>query len=222
MKSHAPKPRTNCQSVPQAHPANHSRALVRVDGTGIRKKIKKDYEKALRDIDHSRRQLDQFHQTDLPQFTRWLNTHFGALLTEIRELSQKMAVDEELVFQVQSEVMFGGGSYARAYKRVMELRENPEPPPSPPTGSGEPEGERNPFGARPESENFDGEEDPLEEFLDRVFGEFGPGERPRGKRTYQSGHHPESAPPPHASSRLKELYRSLVRRLHLDTQIGRA
>jgi hypothetical protein len=111
-----------------------------VDGAGIRIKIKKDYEKALRDLDNSRRQLDQFHQTDLPQFTRWLNTHFGALLTEIRELSQKMAVDEELVFHVQNEVMFGGGSYARAYKRVMELRENPEPLPPPPTGSGEPDG----------------------------------------------------------------------------------
>ena len=78
--------------------------------------------------------------------------------------------------------------------------------------------QRDPFGARPESENFDGEEDPLEEFFNQVFGEFGPGERPRGKRTYQSGHHTESASPPHASSRLKGLYRSLVRRLHPDTQ----
>src|ERR1035441_2078992 len=126
MKHRAPRPQTSSHAAPHNHPANDSHALVRVDGTGIRKKIKKDYEKALRDIDNSRRQLDQFHQTDLPQFTRWLNTHFGALLTEIRELSQKMAVDEALVFHVQNEVMFGGGSYARAYKRVMELRENPE------------------------------------------------------------------------------------------------
>jgi hypothetical protein len=29
---------------------------VRVDGAGIRKKIKKDYEKALRDLENSRRE----------------------------------------------------------------------------------------------------------------------------------------------------------------------
>ena len=189
-----------------------------VDGTSIRKKIKKDYEKALRDLDNSRRQLDQFHQTDVPQFTRWLNTHFGALLTEIRELSQKIAVDQELIFDVHEEVMFEGGSYARAYERVMELRENPESLSPPPTGNGEPEAEWNPFGATPESEDFDGEDDPQDEFFDQLFQQFGFGERRRQKRASRSGRHTESASPPHSSSRLKELYRSLVRRLHPDTQ----
>jgi hypothetical protein len=190
---------------------------VLVDGAGIRRKIKKDYEKALRDLDNSRRQFDQFHQTDLPQFTRWLSNHFGALLTEIRELSQKLAEDEELVFHVQNEVMFGSGSYAHAYKRVMELRENPEPPPPPPTGGGEPDAERDAFGWRPESGNFDGA-DRLEEFFNQIFGEFGPGGHPREKSAHQFGHPTETVLPPRASSRLKELYRSLVRRLHPDTQ----
>jgi hypothetical protein len=215
MKRHASRLQTRTHADPHDHSANHCRAIVLVDGAGIREKIKKDYEKVLREIDNSRRQLDQFHQTDLPQFTRWLNTLFGVLLTEIRELSQKMAVAEILVFQVQNEVMFEGGSYARAYKRVMELRENPEPPPLRPAGSGEPDRERNPFGSRPESGSFDGK-DPLEEFFNEVFGEFGPGESPRGKRAPLFGHHPEASPC--ACSRLKELYRSLVRRLHPDTQ----
>src|ERR1035441_4895961 len=71
MKRRAPKPQTSSHSAPHDYSANHCRAIVLVDGAGIRKKIKKDYEKALRDIDNSRRQLDRFHQTDLPQFTRW-------------------------------------------------------------------------------------------------------------------------------------------------------
>src|SRR5664279_5546858 len=161
MKRHAPKPQTNGQSVPQDHPANHSRALVRVDGLGIRKKIKKDYEKALRDLENSRRQLDQFHQTDLPQFTRWLNTNFGALLTELRELNQKMAADEELIFQVQREVLFGGSSYARAYQLVMELKENPEPPPPRPGGGPE----RDVFEAGNEWGSPGDEEELAEEFM---------------------------------------------------------
>ena len=217
MKRRARRPQASSHSAPHSHSANHCRAVVLVDGTGIRRKIKKDYEKALRDLDIARRQLDEFHQTDLPQFTRWLNTHFGVLLTELRELSQKMAADEELIFQVQDEVMFSGGSYARAYKRVMEFRENPEPLPPPPTGSDEPDGDRNPFDARPESEDFD-EEDPLDEFFNQLFDEFGPHEDPRERRASRAGHHKESASPPHTSSRLKELYRSLVRRLHPDTQ----
>jgi hypothetical protein len=217
MKRRAPRPQTSSHAAPHNHPANHSRALVRVDGTRIRKKIKKDYEKALRDLENSRRQLDQFHQTDLPQFTRWLNSRFGALLTELRELNQKMAADEELIFQVENEAMFSGCSDARAYQRVMGLRENPEPPQSRPIGGSEPDGERNPFGARPGSGNDD-EEYPMEEFMNEFFRMFGPGARPQDNHGSRSGQHTESAAPVHASKRLKELYRAVVRRLHPDSQ----
>src|ERR1039458_10126950 len=200
MKRRAPRPQTSSHAAPHNHPANHSRALVRVDGTGIRKKIKKDYEKVLRDLENSRRQLDQFHQTDLPQFTRWLNTHFGALLTELRELNQKMAADEELIIQVENEAMFSGCSDARAYQRVMELRENPETPQPRRAGGGEPSGERDPFGARPESGNDD-EEDPMEEFMNEFFRKFGPGARPQDNHGPRAGQHPEPAAPVHASAR---------------------
>jgi hypothetical protein len=40
---------------------------------------------------------------------------FGALLTELRELNQKMTADGELIFQVENEAMFSGCSDARAY-----------------------------------------------------------------------------------------------------------
>jgi hypothetical protein len=205
MKRRAPRPQTGSHAAPHNHPANHSRALVRVDGTGIRKKIKKDYEKALRDLENSRRQLDQFHQTDRPQSTRWLNTHFGALLTELRELNQKMAADEELIFQVENEAMFSGCSDARAYQRVMELRENPEPPRPRPAG-GEPAGGRNPFGARPESGND--EEDLMEEFMNEFFRKFGPGARPQDDHGPRAGRPTESAAPAHAFTRLVLTTRS--------------
>ncbi len=218
MQRRAPRRKPNGRTVPHAHPVNHVRAIVLVDGTEIRKKIKKGYEKAVRDLEISRRQLDQFHHTDLPLFTRWLNTHFGAMLTELRELSQQMAADEALIFQVENEVMFGGGSYARAYQRVMELRENPEPLPPPPTGGADRDEEWNPFGARPEAGDCEDGEDPLEAMFKEIFGDFGPGERPRAQRGPRGGLHPESAAPAHKATRLKELYRALVRRLHPDSQ----
>jgi hypothetical protein len=218
MKRRAPRRQTNGKTVLHAHPVNHSRAIVLVDGTGIRNTIKKGYEKALRDLETSRRQLDQFHQTDLPQFTRWLNTHFGAMLTELRERSQQLAADEALIFQVEGEVMFGGGSHARAYQRVMEFRDNPEPLPPPPSGGAERDGEWDPFGTRPGAGDFDGEEDPVEEIFKELFGEFGPGERPRNHRGPRAGQHAGYTAPGHKATRLKELYRTLVRRLHPDSQ----
>ena len=214
MPRRAPKRETQGRAVPHSHPVNHCRALVRVDGASIRKKIKKDYEKALRDLDNSRRVLDQFHQSDQPQFSRWLNSHFGALLTELRELNLKMAADDEIVFMVQNEAMFGGGSYARAYKRVMDLRDNHEPPPPPPGG----EWGRNPSGVGPDRVNPDDEEDPMEEFFKALHDRFGSDEGPWEEPGRQAGPHPHAAAPAHASKRLKELYRAVVRRLHPDSQ----
>jgi hypothetical protein len=192
---------------------------VRVDGTSIRKKIKKDYEKALLDLDNSRRVLDQFQQTDQPQYSRWLNSHFGAMLTELRELNLKMAADEAIVFMVQNEVMFGGGSYARAYQRVMELRDNPEPPPPPPPPpGGDRDGKREPFWRRPDWGNPDDPDDPLKAIFEEMFGELGPDDRPWEEPGRKVGPQPQAVAPAHVSKRLKELYRAVVRRLHPDSQ----
>ena len=216
MPRRLPKRPTNGQAIFRAPSEGHSRAIVLVDGTRIRKKIKKDYEKALRDLANSRQKLDQFHQTDLPQFTRWYNMSFGALLTELRRLNQQMAADAQLIMQVENEAMFGRCSDAYAYQRVMERLENPEPPP--PTGDDEREGEENSRGPRPESGNYDGEDDPVDDFFKTLYEEFGPEEDHRGKSGPGAGPPAKSAGPAHASARLKDLYRAVVRRLHPDTQ----
>jgi hypothetical protein len=199
MPRRTPRPPPQGHHAPVAQAANHCRALVLVDGTVIRKKIKRDYEKALSDLGNSRRILDQFHETDHPQFKGWLNSQFGVLLTELRELNQKMAADDAIVFLVENEVLFGGGSYARAYKRVMELQENPEPA-SPLNENGKPDGMRDSFGT-----GQDYGEDPLEALYDDLFDAFGPGEDPMEHCGPQARQRAEEASPPHISKRLKEL-----------------
>src|ERR1039457_4684614 len=171
MQRRAPRRPINGHAVPHSPPANHSLALVRVDGADIRKRIRKAYEKALRDLENSRRLLDRVHQTDQPQFTRWLNTNLGALLTGLRELHQKLAADDAIVILVQNEVLFGGSSYARAYQRVMELMENPEPPPPRPGGGPE----RDVFEAGNEWGSPGDEEELAEEFMNELFGTSRPG-----------------------------------------------
>ena len=185
------------------------------NGARVRQKLKREYEKALHDLEDSQRLLDQYRETDQPQFTRWLNSHFGALLTEIRELSQKIAADDALILQIESAALFGRISRASAYKRVMEDRENPAPPPR---GGNGPEPEAEPFGARPEYENSDPDEDPLEALFEQMFGQFRPGGRPADERGGQARRRPGSPAQTRVVPRLKELYRTLVRRLHPDNQ----
>jgi len=187
--------------------------MVRVDGAYIRKKIKKDYEKALRDLEQSRGLFEQFEQTDRPQFTRWFSSHFGALLTELRELNAKLAADESIILMVESEVMFGGGSYASAYKRVMDQRNNPEPPPQE-----ESDEKEDRFDEEADPKNSKDSDDPFKAFFDSLFGEAEPEEEPRERAGFRDRTRPKAAEPAQVSRRLKELYRAVVRRLHPDSQ----
>jgi hypothetical protein len=92
------------------------------------------------------------------------------------------------------------------------------PPPPPRNDENKSNQDEEPFRGRPDFENFDGEEDPMEAFFNQIFGDLGPDGGAREGRRSEGGTHPKSAAPRHASSRLKELYRALVRRLHPDTQ----
>lgn len=216
MPRRTPKRKAKGRPAARNHSASRCRALVLVDGTAIRKKIRKGYEKARRDLERAQQQLDHFLQKDLPQFTRWLNTHFGALLTELRELNQQVAADEELIFEVESEVLLGGVSHASAYRRVMEFRENPQPPP--PTGEDEWDREDASRGGPKEAETGDCAEDLFEAFLNEVFDDWEPRDERRDPGASSGPHRPEEAEPGQKTTRLKELYRAVVRRLHPDRQ----
>lgn len=192
--------------------ANPCRALVPVDGQAIRKKIKRDYERVLRNLEAARAALQQFETIDLPQYQRWFNGCFGALLTEIRELTAKIAANESLIFQVESDVMFGGKTYAEAYHRIMELRENPTPPESPGRdGSPDPFDAETPF----DDSDFEDADDP---FDGPSSGEWGGSRAKEERRRPPSGEPLHGSPTTPAAPRLKYLYRQLVRRLHPDSQ----
>jgi len=204
-------------SPPRPNLSNPCRALVPVDGIGIRKKIKTDYEKALRDLDRSRRMFDRFETEDQPRFERWLNSHFGGLLSEVREIRLKLALDEELICQVQNESFFGATSLPRAYQRVMEDRQSPPPPP-PGAGGPPPEDREDSFGPGDEFEGAGDQGDPCA-FFKELFGGAESDGYSYGKSHSGLGHSTDPDPKPNRAARLKDLYRALVRRLHPDSQV---
>ena len=129
-------------------------------------------------------------------------------------MNHKLAADDAIMILVQQEVLFGGISYARAYQRVMEIKENPEPPP-PRAGDG---AERDSFGAGDEWGSPGDEEELAEEFLDELFGTSRPGAGSGEAHDSRVGPSARPGAPVHAGKRLKELYRAVVRRLHPDSQ----
>jgi hypothetical protein len=184
-------------------PAAGAWSLLVIDSAPIRKKARQEYERVQRDLERAKGELERFRTEDQPKYAKWLNSHFGALLTETRELHEKLYAAQGLVSEVHHEFYLGGHrSIYSAYTAVIHRREHPEE-----FEKQLKEDEEEDAQFRAEFEEVFGKSE--EEFF-KKFG-FDP-----------EGFAPETAPPREDPSRkptfarLKDLYRSLARRLHPD------
>src|SRR2546426_9174411 len=188
-----------------------------IDSTPIHQKAKQDYAKARRDLQRARQQLETFERRDQPQFAQWLSKHFGALLTQLRETDRLLREKRQLIYEVESAVIFERVSHACAYAQVMWRRQNPLPEAPPFGGNGTADHGPDEFSdapnqaadsANPFADEFEEMFDELRETFEEFFGADG---QPEGR----SGKRPAAKPAPR---RLKELYRALARKLHPDAQ----
>lgn len=180
---------------------------MQINSAPIREKARHDYAKALRELEAAREAVERFETQDRPAYSRWYNRQFGALLTELRELQQKIHSQGELIDEVESESFISECSLARAYERVMWRRAHPEEAAAEAARAEAREKESDgPFGS-----DFEAFFSEFAEEFERMFTGGGqPGEPP-----------PFSSAPPgarKAPARLKELYRALARQLHPDVQ----
>ena len=174
-------------------------ALLVIDSQPLRKKARRDYQRAVRELDAAKADTERFYTQDKPLFSQWLSANFGALLTEMRDLQSRLFEAQNLVDEVQQEYFYGGHrSVYGAYRAVMNRRNNPEPEPE------------------PESQHSEEprESDHTDEDFSSAANDF-----------WNRLHEPEIAPQrardrAFETQRLKELYRKLARRLHPDN--GRA
>ena len=201
---------------PAAPRRNPCRAVVPIDGTPIRRKVRRDYEKVRRDLGRCRKDLTRFETQDRPRFEQWMHRNWGALLTQIREVSQQLSAKEQLIREIEMEVFFTGASSARAYQRVTSQKAAPAADRA--ETSGGPEGGPNesPFTEGSGSERASGH-DPWNEMFENMGEAFADMFGATGQARWRQRRPEDQAAGPSAG-RLKELYRALVRRLHPDTQ----
>lgn len=185
--------------------------MVWVDGRDVRSKARKSYQRAVKELEKAKRDWSRFQELDKPQFQEWLHRNFGPLLTEMRDLQQRLDAKSMLLCEVEMEWLRNGGSMAAAYRRVVDRQEEDgdEDDPFGEANSSKDRGRQGQDAG--EGEEPFGDEDDFGSFSDRFRRwreqEFG-GAAAKGKSGAEG-------------RRLKELYRMLVRLLHPDTQAGK-
>lgn len=188
---------------------------MRVDSTRIRRDARRDYDRARRALERAQAELVAFEKQDMPQFREWMHATFGTILTELREMSQRMNACQEELEDIEIAAGFWGCSLRSAWLR-LERGEQPVFADDPARGEPSPEGD-DPFVEGDEDGSpFDdggghefGEDEA--EFCKRFMGfdprtESAPGRRRGGSRA--------AAP---EDRQARDVYRQIARRVHPDT-----
>jgi hypothetical protein len=235
-RPHSPK-----KPRPSKRPTRpRERRIVLLDQEPLRREAASQCRQAMTRLEQARAEWKRFEREDKPAFARWMAATFGPLLTRLREIADLIRQKELLLHEVEMEMTMGGArtpgsALNRVQKRRDQFASNPDA-----NRNGTPPPNENPF----ESDDEEPEEisdfelelmfeqllgvmgwDPnrmsdkqyakmFAEFKARVTGKKPPPEPP-------SKFLPDSSPVKDEQSRIKELYRILVRRLHPDARADR-
>jgi len=223
------------------------RAVVLIDQAPLRRSTAAECTQAMTCLDELRARWHRFDREDRPAFIRWRAREFGALLSEAREVENRIRDARTLVHEVEMEMRRFFQDPHSAYMRVMFRRQNPGSVPEEETAASE-------FGGRPGRKLSDFEKEALfqdwvQKFMgtnpdkldDDVYSETfeafkshmfvnastaAASPRPTRSAANSPRHSDgdrngsvtdeDEADGAAMDSRLKELYRTLVRRLHPD------
>ncbi len=215
---------------------------MRVEQEALRETAAADCTGAKARLERARRQWHHFERKDKPAFVRWRAREFGALLSKAREVEDRIRESQALVHEVEMEMRRLFQDAHTAYQRVMFRRENPASV----LAEDQVEGERGDQGAGRKLTDFEKEalfqewvqrslgtnpdkmDDEVysthfEAFKSHMF--RGAPEEPRVRNTQRPAAPPRVAPETEEEqteeeeardTRVKTLYRVLVRRLHPD------
>jgi hypothetical protein len=215
--------------------------MIPVSDEPLRKRAAGEYSRAIEKLEKARGELRCFEQKERPAFQAWLAATFGALLTEIRENERQILEKQNIIIEVETEMMLSNHrNPRRAYAAVMKRREAGEFDAMPDSGP-EDRGGSSDEDDWDNDEDFEemGEEvlkedlramfeevlwsqgiDPrrlskrefasmFADFEEEILGDPRQADRSEVREEKQSAAKPED-------SRIKEINRILVRRLHPD------
>lgn len=204
------------------------RQLVLLDGVRLRHQAASDCSRQMAHLEKAKAEWKRFEQHDKTGFERWKAATFGGFLTRLRELGALIREKESLILAVEMEMLSGRAKTLRsAHAKVQARRNQPEADAPPP-----PREEENFDGPRFEDISEIEQEMLFEDFLrsvlrmnpdrmsderyEKMFADFKASAK--GKERPDAETPPSPLPPKPGHSRLKEIYRMLVRRLHPDTR----
>lgn len=215
-----------------------AREMVLIDQNPLRNAAGSECSAMMTRLEGVRAAWHRFEREDKPSFVRWRARQFGPLLSEMRDVEVQIRETENLVHEVEMEMRRGFYDPQSAYQRVMFRRENPslvedEPPPQRRDRPGEErrlsefekealfqEWVQKFIGTNPDKLDDEAYSTTFEAFKSHMF--RGPQDEARPSQNFQRAEQkrpetvdeePSAAP---IDTRVKELYRLLVRRLHPD------
>ncbi len=205
--------------------------LILVDQEPIRRAATQSYRQAGERLTELRGIIERFSTVEQPAFSTWMSSHFGALLTALRELNQQIDEKGAMLDAIQMIAFLGRLSPQEAYRQFLESKAAREK-----SGGANPAA-RNGMGDD-EDNDFDDDDEGL---FDDLFNEFGEifgfpkqpppksdaadNDEPRaGTSSSRRGERGPGRPPKEEpseqertiSQRVKAAYRAVVRRLHPD------
>jgi hypothetical protein len=212
-------------------PRSRSWEIIWIDQVPIRREAIAECNATMVQLNEVRKQWHHFERKDKPAFIRWRAREFGALLSEARQVEEKIRDVRELIHEVELELRRYFQTPQSAYARVMFRRQNPG---APDPAYKEREGGtgvltsfeqealfqewvRKFLGTNPEKMDDIAYETNLADFKKRMFSKPAtPPPKPKSDPVDASENETEADT--RVDERVKILYRRLARHLHPDTR----
>jgi hypothetical protein len=202
------------------------RRIVLLDQQPLREEAGGEAKRIMREVDEHAEKLAEFDRTILPSFERWETKNLGPLLDEEQRLHSKISEMERFLEFADFESVFTGRDPYEIYEEAIREFAGDIPRRDEDEHHSEAPPEREP---EPDpDEGYDPEERDFRSYVRFIFGDDPDSS---GKKKYQrlfedyrrwrekmgAAQAPKRHKSVDAPSRLKEIYRILVRRLHPDT-----
>lgn len=103
------------------------RTLVVMDQQKVRDDAARACRRELALLEKAEAELQRFESADREPFSRWMSATFGPMLTNLRELTARIAKQNSIVAEVEEEMFWTGERSERAaFLRVRMRAENPD------------------------------------------------------------------------------------------------